>query len=86
MQLLTSASHLAGVMEIFETGDVMFQKLRSNVRDSHVKDLATSVGLMCFPAGLEGPEPMVRERITKAIAESGPVLTLRWDPSQVCKS
>ena len=60
MQPPNSASHLAGVMEIFETGDVMFQKLRSNVRDSHVKDLTTAVGLMCFPAGLEGPEPMVR--------------------------
>ena len=81
-----SASHLAGVMEIFETGDVMFQKLRSNVRDSHVKDLATSVGLMCFPAGLEGPEPMVRERLTEAIAECGPVLTLKRNPSQACKS
>lgn len=86
MQLHTSASHPAGVMEIFETGDVMFQKLRSNVRDSHVKDLATSVGLMCFPAGLEGPEPMVRERLTKAIANFGPVLTLSRTPSQPCKS
>ena len=86
MQLHTSASHPAGVMEILETGDVMFQKLRSNVRDSHVKDLATSVGLMCFPAGLEGPEPMVRERLTKAIADFGPVLTLSRTPSQPCKS
>lgn len=51
---------LAGVMEIFETGDVMFQKLRSNVKDTNVKNLASEVGLMCFPAGLEEPEPLVR--------------------------
>lgn len=37
----------------------MFQKLRSSVKDSNIKDLATAVGLMCFPAGLEGPEPLV---------------------------
>ncbi len=37
----------------------MFQKLRSNVRDANVKEMATAVGLMCFPAGLEGPEPVV---------------------------
>lgn len=86
MKLHTSAPHLAGVMEIFETGDVMFQKLRSNVRDSHVKDLATSVGLMCFPAGLEGPEPMVRGCLTEAVAESEPALSLRRTPSQACKS
>ena len=73
-------------MEIFETGDVMFQKLRSNVRDSHVKDLATSVGLMCFPAGLEGPEPMVCGCLTEAVAESRPVLTLSKSPSQSCES
>ena len=47
------------MVEIFETGDVMFQKLRSNVKDANVKELATTVGLMCFPAGLEGPEPLV---------------------------
>ena len=46
-------------MEIFETGDVMFQKLRSNLREANTKDMATCVGLMCFPAGLEGPEPLV---------------------------
>jgi len=50
----------AGVMEIFETGDVMFQKLRNNVRDTNVKNLATAVGHMCFPAGSEGCEPLVR--------------------------
>ena len=37
----------------------MFQKLRSNVKDANVKELATAVGLMCFPAGLEGHEPLV---------------------------
>jgi len=47
-------------MEIFETGDVMFQKLYSNVRDFNVKNLATAVGHMCFPAGSEGCEPLVR--------------------------
>ena len=29
------------------------------MKDANIKDLATAVGLMCFPAGLEGPEPLV---------------------------
>lgn len=49
-------------MEVFETGNVMFQKLRTNVKDANVQNMATVVGLMCFPAGLEGPEPLVNSQ------------------------
>lgn len=44
-----------GVVEIHQAGNFVFQYVRDRLRDPLTKSLATTVGLLCFPNGLEEP-------------------------------
>jgi hypothetical protein len=50
------------VVEIHQAGEFLFQQVRDKLRDVSIKALAISVGLMCFPEGLEELQPLVGVR------------------------
>lgn len=47
-------------MEIHQAGTHLFQHVQNRVKETGIKALAISVGIACFPEGLEEPESLVR--------------------------
>ena len=61
---LMASALVAGVVQIHQAGEALFQSVGIKVRDASAKASAINLGLKCFPDGLDGLQPLVGAQST----------------------